>query len=174
MTRATTWTNSDGLVVGFGRNFAERKDGGVSKTEGAIKEARLQVTWESTFGEAGAYIQLPKYVRVTDIYFEVTAPWASSDSGTLSVGHTEADTADVDAFFTTTALAAAALTPAGKRIAADGIYVGFTDADVTGTMAQIRAVLSDDYDDSTKGVKVFFTKTNNFTAGEGTLVVQYA
>lgn len=171
MTRATTWTNSDGLVVGFGRNFAERKDGGVVKTEGGTKEARLQVTWESTFGESGAYIQLPLNVRVTDIYFEVTTPWASSDSGTLAIGHDEADTADVDAFFTTTALAAAALTPAGKRIAGDGVYV---KAGTDTTAVRVPAVLTDSFDDATKGVKVFFTKTNNFTAGEGTLVVQYA
>lgn len=171
MTRATTWTNADGLVVGFGRNYAERQAGSVVKTEGDTKQAVLNVTYESTFGESGALIQLPKNVRVTDIYFEVTTPWASSDSGTLSVGHTEADTADVDAFFTTTALAAAALTPAGKKIAGDGVYI---KADTDTTALQIPAVLTDDYDDSTIGVKVFLTKANNFTAGEGRLVVQYS
>lgn len=171
MTRATTWTNSDGLVVGFGPNYAERLAGGEAKTVGEAKQAVINVTWESTFGESGAYVYLPKYVRVTDIVFEVTTAWASSDSGTLAIGHTEADTADVDAFHTTTALAAAALTPAGKKIAGDGVYI---KADTDTTALQIPAVLTYDYDDNTKGVKVFFTLTNTFTAGEGRLVVTYA
>lgn len=171
MTRKTTWTNSDGLVVGFGPNYAERQDGGVVKTEGNTKQAVLNFTWESTFGESGAYIRLPKYARVLDMKFEVTTAWASADVGTLSVGHDEADTADVDAFFTTTALAAAALTPAGLSIAMDGVYA---KADTDTTALQIPAVLTDSYDDATQGVKVFLTKANNFTAGEGRLVVTYA
>ena len=171
MTRATTWTNGDGLVVGFGRNFAERQAGGVVNTLGESKQAVLKVTYESTFGEAGASIRLPKNVRVTDLYFEVTTAWASSDSGTLAVGHDEADTADVDAFFTTSALAAASLTPAGKKIVGDGVYVV---ADTDTTALQIPAVITDSYDDSAQGAIVFFTKANNFTAGEGRLVVTYS
>lgn len=171
MTRKATWTNSDGLVGGYGPNYPERAVGGVVKTDGSVKEAVLHVTYESTFGESATFIRLPRMARVLDMSFEVTTAWASSDSGTLSVGHDEADTADVDAFFTTTALAAAALTPADKVIAGDGAYF---KADTDTTALQIPAVITDSFDDATLGAIVFLTKANNFTAGEGKLVVRYA
>lgn len=167
MTHLSTWTNSDGLVVGFGPNVPERQASAVAKTYGEVREARLHITYESTLGEAGALIQLPRMTKVLGVEFRVDTAWASGDSGTLSVGHTEADTADVDAFLTASALAAAAMTPAGKVIVGDGAYLADTNS------VKIPATLTDDFDDATKGVKVFFTKANNFTAGEGTLVVRY-
>jgi hypothetical protein len=170
MTRKTTWTNSDGLIVGFGPNYSERSAGGDVKTGGGLREARVTVTWESTLTEGGAGFYLPLYATFHGAWFEVETAWASADAGTLAVGHTEADVADVDALFTTTALAAAALTPAGKKIAADGVLAVGDNADNRGN----PTVLTDDFDNSAKGVKVFFTKTNNFTAGKGTLVVQYS
>ena len=166
MTRKSTWTNADGLVVGFGPNIPERQAAGVVKTEGNFKEARLAVTYQSTFGESGASIQLPKNAVFHSAWLEVGTAWTSSDSGTLSVGHDEADTADVDAILT--AQAPAALL-AGARIVADGALAVGDNADNRGN----PTVLTDSYDDATKGVKVFFTKANNFTAGTATLVVQY-
>lgn len=167
MTYKATWANSDSLTVGFGPNYPERNAGGVIKRFGAEEEAVVKITWESTLTEGGAGIYLPKYAVVTSMLFRVDTAWASSDSGTLDIGHTEADTADVDAFFTATALAAAALTPAGKVIQGDGTYLKDTNS------LKLPAVLTDDFDDSSLGVKVFFTKTNNFTAGEGTLIIKY-
>jgi hypothetical protein len=167
MTRKSTWTNADGLVVGFGPNFPERQEAGVVKTEGNLKEARINVTYQSTFGESGAVIQLPKNAVFHTAWLEVGTAWTSSDSGTLAVGHDEADTADVDAILT--AQAPAALL-AGARIVADGVIAVGDNADNRGN----PTVITDSYDDSTIGAKVFFTKANNFTAGTATLVVQYA
>jgi len=171
MTRASTWSNPDGLIVGFGPNYPERQKGGEVKTAGVTREAVANFTYQSTFGESGVVIQLPKNVRLLDAYFEVTTAWASSDSGTLAVGHDEADTADVDALITATALAAAALTPAGKVIPADGVYF---KAGSDTTAIRLAATITDSYDNANIGAKVFITKANNFTAGAGRLVVQYA
>lgn len=171
MARKSTWTNPDGLVVGYGPHYAERHDAGaIMDVDGSVQEQVLDISWESTFGESNSYIQLPKYASVVDMWLEVIVAWASGDSGTLSVGHTEADTADVDAFMTTTDLAAAALTPAGKKIRGNGVYFS---ADTDTTALEKPAVLTDDFDDSTIGVKVFLTKTNNFTAGQARLHVRY-
>ena len=170
MTRASTWSNADGLIVGFGPNYPERQAGGEVKTEGNMREALLDVTFASTFGEAGASIQLPQNAVVTNATFEVTTAWASADSGTLAIGHDEADVADTDALFLPATLAAAGLTPAGKVFTGDGAYFkAGTDA----TAQRLAANITDSFDDATKGAVVFFTKANNFTAGAGRLVVQY-
>ena len=167
MTRASTWSNSDGLVVGFGPNYPERQSGGEVKTEGNMREAILDITYQSTLGEAGASIRLPTNAVVMSATFEVTTAFASGDSGTLSVGHDEADTADVDAFFLAATLANAALTPAGKTFYGDGVYFKDTNAQ------KLPVPITDSFDDATKGAIVFFTKANNFTAGAGRLIVRY-
>jgi hypothetical protein len=167
MTRKSTWTNSDGLVVGFGANFPERQEGGVVKSFGSVQEAVLNITYESTLGEAGASIRLPKNAVVLEATLEVTTAWASADSGTLAVGHDEADTADTDAFFLPATLTAAALTPAGKTFYGDGVYFKDTNAQ------KLPVAITDSFDDATKGAVVFFTKANNFTAGAAKLVLRY-
>jgi hypothetical protein len=48
MTRQSTWTNADGLVVGFGPNLPERNVAGDYSTDGAFKEAVLQITFQSS------------------------------------------------------------------------------------------------------------------------------
>jgi hypothetical protein len=171
MTRSATWANSDSLTVGFGKNFAEREAAGVLKTEGVVKEARVSFTHESTFGESSTYIQLPKNVVVLSAHLRVDALWTSSDAS-LSIGHTEADSADVSAFMTitqgdhgSTKLGAAA----GTVLTMDGTYFKDTNA------VKIPAVLTKDYDTTTIGVKVFITSTEGvaWTTGEATLIVRY-
>ena len=93
--------------------------------------------------------------------------WAGGTS--LAVGHTEADTADVDAFLTATELATANLTPAGKVFApVAGVYFADTNS------LLLPAVITDDFDDSSIGAKVFFTSVGTWTAGAGRLIVRYA
>ena len=158
MTRATTWTNSDGLVVGFGRNFAERQAGGVTKTFGAIKEARVRVTYESTFGTSGALISLPANSYIHKVWFVTDAAFTTSDAGTLTVGDTDG-TDDVDGWITD--LVASSL--AGEVREGDGAYAVGNNADNAGN-PQVRTTACD----------IYFTKTNNLTAGSGTLVVEYS
>lgn len=166
MTRAATWSNSDGLTVGFGRNFPERQAGGVAKTFGTLKEARLQVSYLSTFGASGAKISLPANSMVHKVWFESTTDWTSSDSGTLSVGDTDG-TDDVDGWITATELTATNMA-AGSVHKADGVYAVGDDGGAADTdnqaVPQVRATACD----------IYFTKANNFTAGTGVLVVQYS
>jgi len=48
MTRASSWTNADGLVVGFGANIPERNVSGVYEHDGSVKEAHLAITYQSS------------------------------------------------------------------------------------------------------------------------------
>ena len=80
MTRKSTWTNADGLVVGFGPNFAERNEAGVHDTDGQVKEARLAITWESS----GANVAIPAGSVVLDVVMKVGTAWVGGTS--VSVG----------------------------------------------------------------------------------------
>ena len=71
MTRKSTWTNADGLVVGFGPNFAERNVAGVLETDGVVKEARLAITFQSS----GATVDLPAGSVVQDVVMKVGTAW---------------------------------------------------------------------------------------------------
>jgi len=67
MTRKSTWTNADGLVVGFGPNSPERNEAGVLETDGVVKEARLAITYQSS----SANVALPAGSVVLDVVMKV-------------------------------------------------------------------------------------------------------
>jgi hypothetical protein len=152
MTRATTWTNSDGLVVGFGRNYAERQADGVVKTEGTSKEAVLQFTYQST----APTISIPAGSVIEDAYLKVGDAWVGGTD--VQVG----DGTDPDGFISSTQGATANLT-AGALIRAGGAYA-IGDASTNRGLAKVYAA-ADTLD-------VAFTGT--FTAGTATLTVRYS
>lgn len=151
MTRASSWTNADGLVVGFGANIPERNVAGVYDTDGAVKEAHLAITYQSS----GANIELPAGSVVLDVIMKVGAAW---------VGGTDVqfgDGTDPDGWISATQGATANLT-AGATIRAAGAYaVG--DAATNRGLGKVYA--------SADTLDVAFT--GSFTAGTATIVVRY-
>ena len=152
MTRKSTWTNSDGLVVGFGPNYAERNEAGVHETDGQVKEARLAITWESS----GANVAIPAGSVVLDVVMKVGTAWVGGTS--VSVG----DGSDGDGWISTTQGATASLT-AGATIRAGGAYaIGATDATAK-ALGKVYAA-ADTLD-------VAFAGT--YTAGAADIIVRY-
>jgi len=111
MTRQSTWTNADGLVVGFGPNFPERNVAGVIETDGVVKEARLAITYESS----GATVALPAGSVVLDVVVKVGTAWVGGTK--VEIG----DGSDADGWISATQGATANLT-AGASIVAGGAY----------------------------------------------------
>jgi len=111
MTRQSTWTNADGLVVGFGPNFPERNVAGVIETDGVVKEARLAITYESS----GATVALPAGSVVLDVVVKVGTAWVGGTK--VEIG----DGSDADGWVSATQGATANLT-AGASIVAGGAY----------------------------------------------------
>lgn len=111
MTRQSTWTNADGLVVGFGPNFPERNVAGVIETDGVVKEARLAITYQSS----GATVALPAGSVVLDVVVKVGTAWVGGTK--VEVG----DGSDADGWISATQGASANLT-AGASIVAGGAY----------------------------------------------------
>ena len=151
MTRKSTWTNADGLVVGFGPNFAERNVAGVLETDGVVKEARLAITFQSS----GATVDLPAGSVVQDVVVKVGTAWVGGTDVQLGDG------TDADGWISATQGAVANLT-AGATIRAAGAYA-IGDAATNRGLGKVYAA-ADTLD-------VAFTGT--FTAGTADIFVRY-
>lgn len=155
MTRAATWTNPDGLVVGFGPNYGERLVAGVDETDGNILEYKLQITKDSTFGSTGAKVSLPAGCVVRDVEMRVGTAWVGGTS--LAFGDVTQTGGWVSA-----AQGAVANLLANTTITGQGVYVtGGTDATAM-RFPKAYAAATD----------LFITAVGSFTAGDATVTVR--
>jgi hypothetical protein len=156
MTRAATWSNPDGLIVGFGPNYADRNPGGVLKDKASVKTAKLQFTFQSTLGSTGDRIPLPAGSIVKNVYMKVGTAWVGGTS--LAFG----DGGGTGGFISATQGATANLT-AGASIQAGGTYVA-ADTDTTAAeRPKVYAAATD----------LFVTVVGTFTAGTADIYVEY-
>lgn len=151
MTRASSWTNADGLVVGFGANIPERNVSGVYETDGAVKEAHLAITYQSS----GATVDIPAGAVVLDVIMKVGTAWAGGTKVELGDGN------DADGWISATQGAVANLT-SGASIVAGGAYA-IGDAATNRGLGKVYAAAD------TLDVAI----TGTFTAGTATIVVRY-
>ena len=154
MTRASTWTNADGLIVGFGNNFPERNDAGVNEVDGNDKSAQLNITYQSTSGASGAKISIPAGSIVKNVYMKVGTAWVGGTS--LAFG----DASGTGSWITATQAATANLT-ANAAIQAQGAYA------YTSTEGQLppKAYAA--------ATDLYVTITGTYTAGTATIFVEY-
>lgn len=123
MARKSTWSNADGLVVGFGPNTPER---GAQTTEddvNGVKTAvvRFDYTQVNTAASGSVNWSAPAGANVVAVELVVDTAWVGGTS--LEFG----DASDTDGFITTTQGATANLT-AGAKIVGNGLYTkGATD-----------------------------------------------
>jgi hypothetical protein len=151
MARASTWTNADGLVVGFGLNTPE-VTGAVSAAEGGLKTAHVLFNYTQT----GVNIPVPAGSEVVAVYVEVGAAWIGGTR--ITVG----DGTDADGFLTEAQGATANLL-AGAKLVGSGVYTkGATD-----TTAQEHKLYA-------AADTIDVAITGAFTAGTATLTVVYA
>ena len=151
MTRQSTWTNADGLVVGFGPNYPERNVAGVIETDGVVKEARLAVTYQSS----GATVALPAGSVVLDVVMKVGAAWVGGTK--VEIG----DGSDADGWISATQGATANLT-VGASVVAGGAYA-IGDAATNKGLGKVYAAAD------TLGVAI----TGAYTAGSADVFVRY-
>ena len=150
MTRKSSWTNADGLVVGFGPNTPEVV-GALAKGDGDIKTKHVHFKYNST----SVNIPVPAGATVLGVVLTVGTAWVGGTD--IQVG----DGSDADGFVTAAQGATANLT-AGASIVGSGVYTkGATD---TGAQ-ELKLYASADT------IDVAFTGT--FTAGTATLSVSY-
>lgn len=161
MTRASTWTNSDGLVVGFGPNTPQTT-GAAAKNYGGVGGAKTAVTkfdWKNLNAAATINVPVPAGTRVLDVRLVVDTGFTSTGTNTITVG----DGSDADGFITATAATTVTMATAGAVILVDGAY---TIADTDTTAPQIKAYSAADTID-------LASAQTDWTAGAATLVVTY-
>lgn len=165
--RAASWSNPDGLVVGFGTNkpaingAAAQNGGGV----GGAKVASTVFTWQDLNGQtaggtsAGINVPVPAGARILNVRVVIGTAWTSTGTNTFEVGLTGGDT---DGFMTT-AVGTVGNMSAGAVLNGDGVFLfGATDT----AAAELYAFAVADT------VDVVSAQTD-WTAGTATLVVTY-
>lgn len=147
--RSNTWTNADGLVVGFGRADTRNIEAGAIETKGNVRQIELEVHYDldaTTANVKSAVI--PAGAVITSATISVSEAFVGGTSvsvGTIGTDGTGADADAIDSVLT------AALTE-GAVVAADGAAVG----------AMVAA-----------DVNLTFATTGAFTAGRASVFVEY-
>lgn len=153
LNRAATWTNSDGLIVGFGSNKPATEGADHRNNAGYAGVKTAAVTFAYT--DTGVNIPVPAGSKVIGVQLHVGTAWQGGTA--INVG----DGNSATGFITSTIGATANLT-AGAKIYSDGAYAyGATD-----TVAHEQKLYA-----SADTIDVSYSGT--FTAGTATLVVSY-
>lgn len=152
LNRGSTWTNPDGLIVGFGQNLPV-KEGSVQRVAGSgVKQASVTFTYDNM---SSANIPIPAGATVIAVNLDVHVAWVGGTD--LQVG----DGSDADGFVTAAQGATANLT-AGAHIVGAGLYTkGATDT----TAQELKVYAAADTLD--------IAATGTFTAGSATVTMIY-
>ena len=157
MARKNTWSNSDGLVVGFGPNTPEKSAQTTEADNTPVKAAVIRFDYAQVNTSASGSINwtAPAGSTVVAVELVVDTAWVGGTS--LEFG----DASDTDGFITTTQGATANLT-AGAKIVGAGVYTkGATD-----TGAQEFKVYA-------SATVCSVLRAGTFTAGAATLKISY-
>jgi hypothetical protein len=159
MTRAASWTNSDGLVVGFGRNTPQLTGEQVKNTGTGVKVAATTFDWQDLNAARTINVPVPAGSKVLDVKIRVLTGFTSTGSNTITVG----DGSDADGFITATEATTANMATAGAEIYSAGVYAyGATD---TGS-SELKLYTAADTIDLASAM-------TDWTAGKASLIVSY-
>lgn len=165
--RKATWTNSDGLVVGFGTNDPAR-EGATSKNYGGNAGAKEAHVWfdfnDMNLCTTGGTVNVPVPAgsRILDVRVVCHTAWTSTGTNTFEVGLTGGD---VDGYITTTTGTVGNMT-AGAVLNADGVFTYDDTVDGDTTAAELKVFATADTID-------IVTAMSDWTAGTATLYVTY-
>ena len=82
MSKASSWTNDDGLVVGFGVRTSEDLRGGETNTQGTLEEMVVEFSYDDLPDGStdGSYGTIPANALVQDAYFETLEAFVGGTS----------------------------------------------------------------------------------------------
>jgi hypothetical protein len=157
MARKNTWSNADGLIVGFGPNTPEKYAQTTEDDTKSVKAAavRFDYTQVNTSASGSINWTAPAGTNVVAVELVVDQAWVGGTS--LEFG----DASDTDGFITTTQGATASLT-AGAKIVGSGLYTkGATDTAAQEFKAYASATVCS------------VLRVGTYTAGSATLKISY-
>jgi hypothetical protein len=159
MARNATWTNSDGLVVGFGTRDSKNDSGSTVETKGNVEIFQMVLDFDNLPTAVGTApntksIPIPAGAVINDAVLQVLTAFDAAGSATLTIGLKELDGTAIDADGIDAAIALTAIDADGDTIQCDGALVG-TDI---GTADGYIAVA---------------VGTGPYTAGQAVLTIEY-
>ena len=155
MSRGNTWTNSDGLEVGFGTRDSYNPEGGSVHTVGHVAQVELHITSDSYADVATGVLKgkeavIPSGARIISAIANVTETITGTTAVSFDMGLKDI----VD----------------GTTIVADGLIDGTTNFAIgvqTGAGAQIGTVIAED------AVVSFDPNVADLLTGELVVLVEY-
>jgi len=128
MSRNATWTNSDGLVVGFGQRDSKNANGATVRTQGNVNILQMILDYDALPAAAGTApstksIPVPANAVIKSAHVHTTADWATTDSATLDIGFVNSAGTAIDQDGIDAAIADSAL-DTGDTVVCDGALVG--------------------------------------------------
>jgi len=167
MSRNATWTNSDGLVVGFGTHSEDNNVPAVTGS-GSVKTMVVELPDATALEAIGSVTVasippqsavIPRGSRILEASFQVTTAFTTSASGALDIGTHSIAAVDDDIDGIDEDIAVTALDAVGAVVACDGSLVN--------GVTTCGAVSTSDV------VPTFGYATGVFTAGAGVLTIRY-
>lgn len=158
MARQNTWTNSDGLVVGFGTRDSKNDAGATVETKGNLEVMQVVLDYDNLPPAAGTApsaksIPVPANAQIMSAHLFVREDFATSDSATLDIGFVNSAGTEIDQDGIDAAIAAGAL-DTGDTVVCDGALIG---ADVGTADAYLSCEVN----------------TGTFTTGSAVLTIEY-
>jgi len=162
MARESTWTNSDGLDVGFGTRDSKDNRGGPVQTTGNVEVLTYDLDWNhlptaATNAASTKDIPIPANSVIHRATLRVTEAFTSAGATTLSLGLKELDGTDIDADGIDATIAKTVIDAVGDVVQCDGALVGGLL-----TVGTADAYLSS------------VVATGPYTAGMAELVIEYS
>jgi hypothetical protein len=159
MPRNSLWTNSDGLIVGFGTHSIDGSGATKSSVKGDVQTVKLKITGTGLLDAAvpnalenANAVVIPSGAYIKSAFLAVTTAFTSGGSAVLDIGTIGLDDVIVDDDGIHSAVAVATLV-ANYDVACSGALIGTK---------------------LTSAQKVYASyDTAAFTAGEAVLIVEY-
>ena len=165
MSRGSTWTNSDGLVVGFGTHSTDNDVSAVrGGTEKTLEVEILLSSLSDAFAAANRKPQdviIPRGSVVTEAYLTTLVAAVSAGGGTLDIGFFGTNGSADDPNGLVDAVTVAEMTSIGEVHVCDGAMVATAGQTAVGVTATSDCVIAPSYD------------TAVFTAGKVRLTMKY-
>jgi len=172
MPRSATWTNSDGLIVGFGTHTEDNGVAGITGGSGTMRTYTIELPDATLLEDTDAItvaslppqsVVIPRGSQIKEATFSVTTVFTTSASATLDIGTYKAGgdgstSGDDDADGIDADIAVTALDAIGDIVICDGALVGGVVS--CGATANADVVV------------VFGYEAGVYTAGAGVLTLE--
>ena len=162
MARANSWTNDDGLFVGFGTRDSKNDNGATVQTEGNVESFSMELEWDNLPAAAptaplSKSIPIPANSTIHRATLSVTEAFTAAGGATLDIGFKQADGTDIDLNGIDAVIAITVIDAIGDVVQCNGALVG----------GLVTVRLLDAY------ISTVVT-TGPFTAGMAELTIEYS